>query len=127
MSLPWVRLDANIASHDKITSLLARRDGHRAFTLYICALGWAGGHGTDGAIPRHILPMIHGSERLAGLLVDEHLWITTPDGWDIHNYTSRQELAVITEGKRATQRASARRTNCLRYHGPDCGCWKVDT
>jgi hypothetical protein len=125
MSLPWVRLDANIASHDKITGLLAERDGHRAFTLYVCALGWAGGHGTDGHIPRHILPMIHGTERLARLLVDHRLWRHHDGGgWTIHNYSTRQELAVITEGKRASQRAAARRTNCTRYHGPDCGCWR---
>lgn len=124
MSLPWVRLDANIASHDKITALLAQRDGHRAFTLYVCALGWAGGHGTDGVIPRHVLPMIHGTDRLARMLVDEQLWEHTPGGWTIHNYTIRQELSVITEGKRASQRAAARRTNCHRYHGADCSCWK---
>lgn len=124
MSLPWVRLDSNIASHPKVLALLGMRDGARAFTLYACALGYAGGHATDGHIPRYALPVIHGTERLARMLVDVGLWHHAEGGWSIHNWEQRQELAVISESKRASQRLAAQRTNCLRYHGPDCGCWR---
>ena len=131
MSLPWVRLDSNIATHDKVLRLLAQRDGHRAFTAYVCGLGYAGGHSTDGHIPSYALPVIHGTERIAGLLVTVGLW--EPDhrdgepGWSIHNYLQRQELTLVTETKRLAQRVAARRTNCLRWHGPDCGCWRGDS
>lgn len=130
MSLPWVRLDSNIASHDKVLRLLAAKDGHRAFTLYVCALGYAGGHATDGFIPAYALPVLHGTERLATTLVTHRMW--EPDvvdgerGWRIRNYLQRQELSVVTEAKRHAQRLGARRTNCKRWHGPDCQCWRED-
>lgn len=130
MSLPWVRLDSNIASHDKVLRLLAQKDGHRAFTLYICGLGYAGGHQTDGFIPEYALPVLHGNRRLATTLVVHRMWepdvVEGTDGWRIRNFLQRQELAVVTETKRAAQRLSARRTNCKRWHGPDCNCWKDD-
>lgn len=124
MSLPWVRLDSNIASHDKVLALLADRDGAKAFTLYVCALGWSGGHGTDGLVPRHVLPLIHGNERLARQLEKHGLWREATTGWHIHNYELRQELAVIAEAKRAGKSAAGRKSQCVQRHGPDCGCWK---
>jgi hypothetical protein len=67
--LPWVRLDSNIASHDKILSLLGERDGVKAAFMYVCGLGYCGGHGTDGLIRYGALPFIHGIRRLAELRV----------------------------------------------------------
>lgn len=125
MSLPWVRLESNIASHDKILALLAERDGAKAFVLYICALGYSGGHGTDGVIPRYVLPVVHGTEKLAQLLVDKGLWEYTPDAeYLIHNFDMRQELAVISEGKRASKSLAGKKGMCKRYHGPNCNCWR---
>jgi len=43
MGLPWVRLDANIASHDKTIKALGHRNGKGAMALYVFALGWSGG------------------------------------------------------------------------------------
>lgn len=126
MPLPWVRLDANIRDHDKVLELIGERDGWRAYAVYTFSLGWAGGHGTDGYIPRSALPILHGTPRVAELLVRHRLWELVEGGWSIRNYAARQELAVITEGKRAAQRKGARMTNCRRRHGPDCGCWERD-
>lgn len=130
MSLPWVRLDSNIATHDKVLRLLAQKDGHRAFTLYICALGYAGAHGTDGRIESYALPVVHGTERLAALLVAVGLWEPDHAGddkaWRIRNYLQRQELAVVAEAKRAAARMAGRKAACVRHHGPDCGCWRAD-
>ena len=122
--LPWVRLAANIYSHDKILQLKARRDGWRAIAVYMQSLAYAGGHGTDGFIARHVLPVIDGTERIALMLCEVRLWDYAEGGYQIHNWADRQEPAWITEKKRESQRASAARTNCKRYHGPDCGCWK---
>jgi len=127
MALPWVRLDSNIASHDKILALLAERDGAKAFVLYICGLGYAGGHGTDGHIPKYALPVLHGNVKLANLLVDHRLWQhdpNDPSGYVIRNFDQRQELAVITEGKRAAQAMGGRKAMCQRWHGANCGCWR---
>ena len=122
MALPWVRLDANIGTHDKILDLLAERDGSKAFVLYICALGWAGGQGTDGRIKASALPHIHGTRRLAKMLVDQGLWKYngSADSWAIHNWSERQELAVITDARHL----AAKKANCVRWHRKDCGCWK---
>src|SRR5437868_7186513 len=61
MSLPWVRLDSNIASHDKILALLSDPSPKRwqAAASYMFALGWSGDHGTDGRIPQAALPFVH--------------------------------------------------------------------
>lgn len=119
--LPWVRLDANIGTNRKIVRLLALRDGAKAFALYITALGWAGGHGTDGRIPGYILPMLHGTPHLARLLIDCDLFdYDGGDGYAIRNYADRQELARVTEAKQQGKR----RAICIRWmkEGRACTC-----
>lgn len=126
MGLPWVRLDSNIGSHDKVLRLLADPSAKRwqAFSSYIAALGWCGGHGTDGIVPKAALPMVHGNAATAKLLVTYGLWrehgVT---GWEIPNYADRQQTSVVSEAKREAQSRAARKTNCIRYHGAQCGCW----
>lgn len=126
MSLPWVRLDSNIASHDKILQLLSDPSPKKwqAAASYMFALGWAGATGTDGHIPTAALPVIHGSPTTARLLEKYGLWDANGVGWKIRNYETRQQLAVITEAKRAELSSNALRMNCVRWHGPDCHCWK---
>jgi len=68
--------------------------------------------------------MLHGTKSEAQVLVDVGLWEPVDTGWQIRNYAIRQELEVITEWKRRQQSMAAKRTNCVRWHGPDCGCWK---
>ena len=126
MSLPWVRLDANIASHDKILTLLQNGAGVKAAWSYVCSLGYSGGHGTDGLIPFSALPFIHCTKSLAALLVAHGLWEPDQLGWRIPNWSDRQQTSTATESKRAAQSAGARKANCVRWHGPDCGCWKGD-
>lgn len=128
MALPWVRLDSSIASHDKILALLSDPSPKRwqAVSSYMFALGWSGEHGTDGRVPTSALPFIHGTAVTARLLVKYGLWTEqeTGLGWEIRNYTERQELNVVTEGKRAAAAAAGRKSACLRWHGKDCGCWR---
>ena len=125
--LPWVRLDANIGTHDKTLELLEHKLGAQAFTLYVCSIGWAGGHGTDGLIPKHALralaPPLRGPEKLAQLLVDVRLWEYVEGGWCIVNYLERQQSSTVTEAVSAQKSAAAQKANCRRWHGPDCGCW----
>jgi hypothetical protein len=126
MPLPWVRLDSNIASHDKILLALGQKDGAKVAWMYVCSLGYSGGHGTDGLIPFAALGFIHGTKRLAEQAVEVGLWQIDREGWRIPNWALRQEESVTTERKRAAQSAAAIRTNCIRYHGQECGCWKPD-
>jgi len=126
MSQRWVRLDANIGSHDKMLHLLSDPSKLRwqAALSYVFGLAWSGGQATDGFIPSAALPMIHGTQTTARLLVKYHLWVEATAGFRIPNFEQRQELSIITEAKRAAQRAGAVKGNCIRHHGPDCHCWK---
>lgn len=126
MALQWVRLDCNIAAHDKILQLLSDPSPKKwqAASSYMFALGWAGGSGTDGHIPTAALPFVHGTPFTARLLVKYRLWEEATAGFQIRNYDHRQELSVVTAAKRAAQSAGAMKANCRRHHGPDCGCWR---
>lgn len=127
MGLEWVRLDTNIGTNDKVVDLLAQPNGAKAFALYICALGWCGGQTTDGLVKRNMLPLLHGSEKLADLLVDVGLWVHDEAGaYKFPTWERRQEPAIAREVKRTMQQQSAKRTNCLRWHGKECGCWQRD-
>lgn len=126
MGLQWVRLDSNIAAHDKILHLLSDPSPKKwqAAASYMFSLGWSGGTGNDGKVPTAALPMVHGTPTTARLLVKYGLWDEATVGWSIHNYEARQELAIVTAAKRAAQSAGALKANCRRFHGPDCGCWR---
>lgn len=125
--LPWGRLDSNIGTDDKVVALLAGRQGHRAFALYVIALGWSVGHGTDGRIPKHMLAANYGNEQLAGILVDRRLWDRDPSGggdYLIHNFSLRQQSSTATETVWEVRKEISAKGNCVRWHGQDCGCWK---
>lgn len=126
MGLPWVRMDVNIPSHDKILRLISdpSPDRWQAVASYMFSFAWSGGAGTDGEIPPAALGMMHGNMETAALLVKYGLWDEIPGGYSIRNYAHRQELEVVTAAKRAAQRAGALKANCQRFHGKDCGCWK---
>jgi hypothetical protein len=128
MSLPWVRLDSNIFTHDKVLWLLAQKDGWHAYGVYTFSLAYSGGHSTDGLIEAHVLPAIRANARTATLLVEAGLWLHAGGGsYMVKNWDQRQELALITETKRAASRLGGRKRACQRYHGPDCLCWKDES
>lgn len=124
MSLPWVRLDSSIYTHDKIALLLAQKDGWRAYGVYTFSLAFSGGHATDGFIPCHVLPILRGTEKHARMLVEHCLWENADGGWRIHNWDTRQELALISEMKRQNKRLAGRKSQCVQRHGTECGCWR---
>lgn len=128
MALPWVRLDSNIPTHDKILSLLSDPSAKRwqAMASYMFSLAWSGGHGTDGRIPKAALPFIHGTDATAGLLCAHGLWEARTADWLIVNYALRQELDVITEAKRSAQSLGGKKARCRSNHGLDCGCWRIE-
>lgn len=130
VSLPWVRLDANFASHDKVLNLTADTSvppavRWQALASYVCALGWAGGQGTDGYLPATALPFFHATKATARALVKHALWEEAIGGWRIRNFEERQELAAVSAGKRAAAQVAGRKANCVRHHGRSCGCWQV--
>lgn len=122
MPLPWVRLDSNIASHDKILALIADPDRLKwqAVASYMFALGWSGAAGTDGRVPSNALAFVHGTTKTARLLVKYRLWQEAPGGFQIVNYDTRQQLETIAKGVKKAQSEGARRANCRRWHGENC-------
>jgi hypothetical protein len=127
MGLPWIRLDSNIGQHDKVLALLSDPSPKKwqAFSSYVCALGWSGGQGTDGRVPVSALPFIHGTMATARLLVKYGLWVEHDvTGFRIHNFEGRQQSQKASEALQASKSAGGTKGNCVRWHGPDCGCWK---
>lgn len=124
MALPWVRLDANIGSHDKVLALIHSPSKARwqALSSYMIGLAWSGGQGTDGLIPTHALTFVHGTNATARLLEQYQLWEPCPQGWQIVNFAQRQQLDAVSAGKREAMRVGAARGACSRWHGPHC--WK---
>lgn len=126
MGLPWVRLDSNIASHDKILALFSDPSPKKwqAFSCYVCGIAWSGGQGTDGFIPRTALPMIHGTAPVARLLEKYGLWDEARVGWNIRNYDRRQQSSATSDLVHSSKQRASIKANCVRWHGADCGCWK---
>lgn len=129
MALPWVRLDANIHAHDKILALLSDPSPKKwqATAVYMMALGWSGGQGTDGFIPKPALGMVHGTTTVARLLEKYGLWDEGLNGWWIRNYDVRQQLTSdrkTPEEIKQSQHIGGVKGNCIRHHGDACGCWK---
>lgn len=126
MPLPWVRLDSNVGTHDKILALKADPSIKKwqAMASYFVALAWSGGQGTDGKVPNFALESVMGTPQTARLLVKYRLWSEATAGWEIVNYANRQELNIVAEAKRAAQAAGGRKARCVQNHGAECGCWR---
>lgn len=124
MGLPWVRLDANIATHDKILNLLTDPSPQKwqAAASYMFAMAWSGGQGTDGKVPLSALGFVHGTAKTARLLEKYRLWEPAVGGYKIVNFGSRQQLNQVSEAVRASQSAGGKKGNCVRHHGELC--WK---
>ena len=127
MGLPWVRLDSNIASHDKILALIGdpSKAKWQAMASYFCALGWSGGNGTDGMVPKSVLPFIHGTAGTARLLVKYGLWVEAVGGYRIRNFEERQQSSDVAQSIHEAKKRASRKGNCVKYHGADCGCWEA--
>jgi hypothetical protein len=124
MGLPWVRLDANISTHDKILHLISDPSALRwqAAASYMFALAWSGGQGTDGKIPSAALGIVHGNAKTARLLVKYRLWTEATAGFQIVNFGTRQQANEVSQAVKAAQSTGGKLGNCKRHHGELC--WK---
>lgn len=104
--LPWVRLETAFPSNPKVLMLVESKSW-RAITTYLCGLSYSGAHGTDGFIPAHALPFLHGSKRDADRLADVALWIPRQGGWDINGWAEFQPSTQETQDRRARAKAAA--------------------
>jgi hypothetical protein len=108
MSLPWIRLDTALPDHPKILALVeGSKDGRASAFVHICAMAYAGRHGTDGFIPREALPRINGRAADAQRLVDSGLWHKEEGGWTIHGWTEKQASDEDTQARSERARKAA--------------------
>jgi hypothetical protein len=129
LGLPWVRLDTALPRNSKVVAVLAERDGHRAAFLYICSLAYCGEQGSDGYIPKGVLPLIHGRPKDAALLVRHRLWHEENGGigWFVNGWAEFQPSSAETQERARKARQAALKANCTRWHEPGCMCWKEST
>jgi hypothetical protein len=122
MALPWVRLDTGLPDHPKILALIDMKKRNAAL-VYVMGLAYAGRHETDGFIPKSALPFLHANKADAHALCDVYLWHHADGGWQINDWAEYQPTSDSSNARRAALRESSRKGNCVRHHGPDCGCW----
>lgn len=100
------------------------REGFRAAFVWHASIGYATLHATDGVIRASALPALNGRRADAERLVKVGLWDEHPEGWRVHDFGDRQQSAQVTAQIRTHRQAAARKGNCVRHHGPQCGCWQ---
>lgn len=109
MGLPWIRLESNLAVNPKILALVEDKN-FQAALAYTCSLGYSGGHGTDGFIPRAALRFLHARPRDAEALVDVGLWVECAGGWTINGWHDFQPTSEEnTKRRERAQNAAAKR------------------
>lgn len=113
--LNWVRYDCATYSHPKMLTLMGMgAKGAKAVAVWHFGLGWSGQHGLGGLIPDYALPMIHGTQADARLLMQVGLWERVDGGWQMHNYHLRN---IVGDPDAADRSQRARDAANARWHG----------
>lgn len=118
MGLPWVRLDTNIATHDKILTLLdSGVKGKQAGFVYTMSIAYSSGHETNGVIKRSALPFIHGTAADARLLVMVGLWECIEGGYRIRNWGTRQVVGAAQQALSDARSEAGKKGADVRWNG----------
>lgn len=125
MALSWVRLDTGLPDHPKILALL-EAGKHRAVLGYVFSLAWSGRHETDGFVPNLALKFIHMTPKDAVLLVEMRLWHHVEGGFQINSWDEHQPVSSSSQARVSSLKRAARKGGCVKNHGENCGCWRVD-
>ncbi|MBG9885168.1 hypothetical protein ABE10_00915 [Bacillus toyonensis] len=115
--LLWVRVDSDLAHNPKIVTLIANHGqrGMAAAFMFICSIGHAAAHNTDGAILKPVLPFIHGTPTLARILVEAGLWEEAEQGWRIAKYYEHQPTKATREAVSEARSEAARKAANARW------------
>jgi len=115
MGLPWVRLDTGFPMNPKVLSLVEDKKW-QSIAVYVAGLAYSGQQGTDGFLPASSLVFMHGTKRNGMDLVNVGLWIPTPGGYEINDWTDYQQTSEENELRRKRAKDAAE----IRWHGtPD--------
>lgn len=74
-------VDDRFHSHAKVLALSLAARG-----LWVSAGSWSSDHGTDGAVPRHVITALGGTHRQVAALVAAGMWGETPEGIEFHDW-----------------------------------------
>lgn len=108
MSLPWIRLDTALPDHPKILALVdGHKEGRATAFVHICAMAYAGRHGTDGFVPREALSRINGRTSDADRLCAVGLWNEITGGWEINGWRDYQASDASTQQRSERARKAA--------------------
>lgn len=108
MSLPWIRLDTALPDHPKILALIdGHKEGRASAFVHICAMAYAGRHGTDGFVPREALSRINGRNADAERLCEVGLWKDIGGGWEINSWDEYQASDQSTKERSDRARKAA--------------------
>lgn len=107
MLLPWIRLDTALPDHPKVLALIESKEGKVSAFVHLCAMCYAGRHGTDGFVPRQALPKINGRASDADRLVKAGLWIKEEGGWSINGWHEYQASKETTKARSDAARKAA--------------------
>jgi len=99
-AVAWARIEDSFPSHPRVVGL---SDG--AFRLYVTGVCYAAQHLTDGLVPRAVVP----DPALARELVVAGLWITSRQGWIVHDWHEWNPTADEVRKRRAAARERMRR------------------
>ena len=115
--LPWVRVDSDLAQNPRIVTLIADHGqrGMAAAFMFICSIGHAAAHNTDGVVLKAVLPFIHGTPALAPLLVEAGLWEDAEKGWKIAKYDEHQPTKATREATSGARSEAARKAANARW------------
>lgn len=115
--LPWVRIDSDLAQNPKVADLVAEYGarGKAAAFVFVCAIGYAAAHNTDGAIRKAMLPFVHGTPADARILVEAGLWDVAEKGWCITRYAEHQPTMATREAEAKARQEKARNAANTRW------------
>ncbi len=120
--MTWFKVDDRLWGHPKWLATPAR-----SRALWASAGSWCAGQGTDGKVPRHVLPILGGNARDAAALVTAGLWRETRDGWRFHGWDEFQPDAASEKARRSAASDGGAMGNHVRWHVarnitvPSCG------
>jgi hypothetical protein len=107
-----VRLDTAWPQNPKFLMLAEDKKWH-AISVYMAALAYCGGQGTDGFIPYYAISVLHGTKREASELVTVALWHPCDGGWQINDWADYQRTTEENERRSKKARDAA----LVRWHG----------
>lgn len=103
----WSRWYDDAPDHPKFLAA-----GHRGGWLYVCGQAYSSKHGTDGVIPKAVVPRLSDvpqPSKVASKLVEVGLWHDEGDHYRQHDYAEMQTTSAEREERREQARQRQRR------------------